>query len=67
MVFGHTYNEGHVFYLADILMQNTLVIITIIGTKAKEAVVIVRTFLFGTRLLESRYIFEALHQDHPES
>lgn len=35
MVFGHTYNEGRVFYLADMLMQNTLVIITIIGTKAK--------------------------------
>lgn len=51
MVFGHTYNEGHVFYLADTLMQNTQVIITIRGAKAKGAVVIVRTFRFGTQRL----------------
>jgi len=28
VVFGRTYNERHVFYLADMLMQITLVIIT---------------------------------------
>ncbi len=46
VVFGHTYNEGHVFYLADILMQITLGIITIRGTKAKGAVVIDRIYFF---------------------
>ncbi len=69
VVFGHTYNEGHVFYLADILMQITLGIITIRRTKAKGAVVIDRIYFFGTQhswhswqFLENRFIFKPLHR-----
>ncbi len=66
VVFGHTYNEGHVFYLAVILMQITLGIITIRGTKA---VVIDHIFFFGTQhswhhwqFLVNRSIFKPLHR-----
>lgn len=49
VVLGHSYNEGQVFYLVDMLMRITLGTITIRGTRG--AVVNDHTFLFGTQHL----------------